>query len=338
MSALGAAPSLVDRLSETLDALRRALPTVALQAGGTVPFLAERPRVLESLRAVLDHISKEELDNQRWLSGGVIEYRTADQAAALQEVLLQLQHGWERRIASKLGPQRVAALLRLLEADVPDFLDLLGCVNDENANSDVLAWLLSPRRAPVIAAATLHRLVTFLEPPEDPEHPKAHPKEHREERRKEWHEEWQRRVRTSVDANCLSVRRELVFGREWSDESSEDRLDLMISGPALILVIENKLWSPEHAKQTEGYSRWLSQQPGLTGGLFLSPTGAPPLSKGFQAVSYMDLLGCLLEAPAAGVSLTRQEEIVLGSYLNTLARRVLRTELRTLRAGGGPSE
>jgi hypothetical protein len=309
-------------LNETLDALRRALPTVTLQAGGTVPFLAERPRVLESLRTVLDHINKDELDTQRWLSGGVIEYRTADQAAALQEVLLQLQHGWERRIASKLGRQRVAALLRLLETDVPDFLDLLGRVNDENANSDVLAWLLSPRRAPGIAPATLHRLVTFLEPPEDLEHP----------------EDWQRRVRTAVDANCLSVRRELVFGREWSDESSEDRLDLMISGPAFILVIENKLWSPEHAKQTEGYARWLSQQPGLTGGLFLSPTGAPPLSSGFQAVSYMDLLGCLLEAPAAGVSLTHQEEIVLGSYLNTLARRVLRTELRTLRAGGGPSE
>jgi len=321
MSALGASPSLVNRLSETLDAVRRALPTVALQAGCTVPFLAERPRVLESLRAVLDRINKEELDNQRVLSGGVIEYRTADQAAALQEVLLQLQHGWERRIASKLGPERVAALLRLLEADVPDFLDLLGRVDNENANSDVLAWLLSPRRAPGIAPATLYRLVTFLEPPKDREHPG----------------EWQRRLRTAVDANCLSVRRELVFGREWSDESSEERLDLMISGPTFILVIENKLWSPEHAKQTEGYSRWLSQQSGLTGGLFLSPTGAPPLSKGFQAVSYMDLLGCLLEGPAAGVSLTRQEEIVLGSYLNTLARRVLRTELRTLRVGGGPS-
>lgn len=293
-----------------------------------MPFLAERPRVLESLRAVLDHINKEELDNQRVLSGGVIEYRTADQAATLQEVLLQLQHGWERRIASKLGPQRVAALLRLLEADVPDFLELLGRVNDENANSDVLAWLLSPRHAPGIAPATLHRLVTFVKPPKDLEPPKdfEHP------------EEWQRRVRTAVEANCLSVRRELVFGREWSDESSEDRLDLMISGPTFILVIENKLWSPEHAKQTEGYSRLLSQQPGLTGGLFLSPTGAPPLSKGFQAVSYMDLLGCLLEAPATGVSLTHQEEIVLASYLNTLARRVLRTELRTLRAGGGPSE
>jgi len=303
-------------LSETLVALRRALPTVALQAGGTVPFLAERPRVLESLRAVLDHINKEELDNRRVLSGGVIEYRTADQAAMLHEVLLQLQHGWERRIASKLGPQRVAALLRLLEADVPDFLDLLGLVNDENSNSDVLAWLLSPRCAPGIAPATLHRLATFLEHPED----------------------WQRRVRTAVDANCLSVRRELVFGREWTHETSEDRLDLMISGPTFILVIENKLWSPEHAKQTQGYARWLSQQPGLSGGLFLSPTGAPPLSTGFHAISYMDLLGCLLEAPATGVSLTRQEEIVLASYLNTLARRVLRTELRTLRAGGGPSE
>lgn len=315
MSALGTVPGLVDRLSEALDALRRALPTVALQAGGTVPFLAERPRVLESLHTVLDRINKQELDARRVLSGGVIEYRTADQTSALQDVLVQLQHGWERRIASKLGPRRVAALLRLLEADVPDFLDLLGRVNDENANSDVLAWLLSPRYAPGVAPATLRRLATFLDHAD----------------------EWQRRVRTAVDANCLSVRRELVIGREWTEETSAERLDLMISGPTFVLVIENKLWSPEHSRQTEGYWRWLSQQPGLSGGLFLSPTGASPLSTGFRAVSYMDLLGCLLEAPASGVSLARQEEIVLASYLNTLARRVLRTELRTLRAGGGSS-
>jgi len=268
---------------------------------------------------VLDRINKQELDARRVLSGGVIEYRTADQASALQEVLLQLQHGWERRIASKLGPQRVVALLRLLELDVPDFLDLLGRVNDENANSDVLAWLLSPRYAPGIAPATLHRLATFLDHTE----------------------EWQRQVRTAVDSDCLSVRRELVIGREWSEETSADRLDLMISGPTFVLVIENKLWSPEHPHQTEGYSRWLSQQAGLSGGLsgglFLSPTGALPLSTGFRAVSYMDLLSCLLEAPASGLSLARQEEIVLASYLNTLARRVLRTELRTLRAGRGSS-
>ena len=199
MSALGTVPGLLDRLSVALDALRDALPSVALQAGGAVPFLAERTRVLESLHAVLDSINTQELDARRVLSGGVIEYRSPDQASALQEVLLALQHAWERRIASKLGPQRVAALLRLLETGVPDFLDLLGRVNDENANSDVLAWLLSPRHAPGIASATLHRLATFLNHAQ----------------------EWQVELRMAIDANCLSVRRELVIGREWAEEMSK---------------------------------------------------------------------------------------------------------------------
>jgi hypothetical protein len=42
----------------------------------------------------------------------------------------------------------------------------------------------------------------------------------------------------------------------------------------------------------------------------------------------LDLLACLLEAPAAGAHLGEEERIVLTSYTKTLSRRVLRTELR----------
>jgi hypothetical protein len=51
-------------------------------------------------------------------------------------------------------------------------------------------------------------------------------------------------------------------------------------------------------------------------------------------VSYMDLLGCLLEGPASGAALAAHEELVLASYLKTLAHHVLRTELRVVRALG----
>jgi hypothetical protein len=162
----------------------------------------------------------------------------------------------------------------------------------------------------------LQRLTTLLDPPAG--QPDA----------------WSARLRAAIQSECLSVRREVVFGREWADEDSRDRLDVLITGPDFVLVIENKLWSPEHSGQTASYWRWLARQPVLAGGLLLSPAGEPPLTPGFTAVSYMDLLGCLLDGPAAGAALAAQEELVLASYLKTLAHHVLRTELRVVRTLG----
>jgi hypothetical protein len=130
------------------------------------------------------------------------------------------------------------------------------------------------------------------------------------------------------------VRREVTIGREWAEEESADRLDLLISGPRFVLAIENKLWAREHTRQTDSYWRWLSRLPILHGGLFLSPTGRAPLSPGFRPVSYLDLLACLLEGPATGATLGEAERIVLISYIRTLATRVLRIELRTIRTLG----
>jgi hypothetical protein len=49
----------------------------------------------------------------------------------------------------------------------------------------------------------------------------------------------------------------------------------------------------------------------------------------------MDLLSCLLEAPASEAQLGDEEQVMLASYLKTLASHVLRTELRAIRTAGG---
>jgi hypothetical protein len=314
VSLIGAPEGFVARVSDTLAQIREALPQSPTLVAGGVPHLADRARVLESLQVVLEHADRRKLDAQGALAGFVTEYRPALVASELRDVLLALQSGWELRVAAKLGPTRISALRRLLAVDVPDFLELLGRVDDENANSNVLAWLLTPRYAPAVAPPALQRLATLLDPPTGP--PNA----------------WPARLREAMLSECLSVRREVVFGREWADEDSRDRLDVLITGPDFVLVIENKLWSPEHSGQTASYWRWLARQPVLSGGLFLSPAGDPPLTPGFKAVSYMDLLGCLLEGPASGAALAAHEELVLASYLKTLAHHVLRTELRVVRA------
>jgi hypothetical protein len=313
VSVPGAPAGLVDRLRSTLAILHQTLPRSGAIAVEPAVMIADRARILDVLSNVLSHLDRQDLDSRRVLSEIVTEYRPQARAAELRKLLLDLQHGWERRIANKLGPQRVSALLRLLDLRVPDFLDILGRVGDENANSDVLAWLLDPCRAPHVAPAALCRLATFLAEPEL----------------------WSQRLRAAAHAECLSVRREVTIGQEWAEEDTAHRLDLLISGPGFVLAIENKVWAPEHTRQTEGYWRWLSRLPHLHGGLFLSPTGQAPLSVGFRAVSYMDLLGCLLDAPASAERLDCEEEITLASYIKTLAGHVLRTELRAIRATGG---
>jgi hypothetical protein len=142
---------------------------------------------------------------------------------------------------------------------------------------------------------------------------------------------WSRHLTEAAASNCLSVKREYTLAREWTAEDSTDRLDLVISGPGFVLGLENKVSAREHSGQTAGYWRWLSEvtgvRGGLYGGLYLSPAGLAPASEGFRAVSYMDLLACLLEG-ASDHDVNSTEEVVLASYVKTLAGYVLRTELR----------
>jgi hypothetical protein len=292
------------RLRVTLDAIRHALPQEHVVVGPEALFM-DPTRVLESLRLVLDEFRQ--LAGYGIVAGVVEEYRPKEQAESLKLLLLDLQHGWERRVAVKLGEKKLRVLRSLMGRSVPDFLQLLGRERDENTNSSVLAWLLDPRHAPTLALPALCALAEFLEDTAT----------------------WSRHLTKAAASSCLSVKREYTISREWTAEDSTDRPDLVISGPGFVLCLENKVSAREHSGQTAGYWRWLSQVTGLRGGVFLSPAGVAPASDGFRAVSYMDLLACLLEG-AADHAVDSAEEVVLASYVKTLAGHVLRTELRTV--------
>lgn len=258
---------------------------------------------MESVSTILDKLRQ--LAGKGTVTGVVEEYRPREQAESLTRLLLDLQRGWERRVAVKLGPRKLEILKRLMALSVPDFLHLLGRERDENTNSSVLAWLLDPRHAPTLAVPALCALAKFLDDTAT----------------------WSRHFTQAAASSCLSVKREYIIAREWTAEDSTDRPDIVISGPGFVLCLENKISAREHTGQTAGYWRWLSQVTGLRGGLFLSPAGLVPTSEGFRAVSYMDLLACLVEG-AAEHSINSAEEVVLASYVKTLAGHVLRTELR----------
>jgi hypothetical protein len=128
-----------------------------------------------------------------------------------------------------------------------------------------------------------------------------------------------------------------------------------MSSPRFVLAVENKVLAREHGEQTRRYWDWLSKlapvstnpgqdqstKPGqfqshlkfLSAGLFLSPSGFPPASGHFKALSYLELLSCFLEDLRA--TPTREEELVLSGYVKTLAAGILRSELRAISQGGG---
>jgi hypothetical protein len=102
-------------------------------------------------------------------------------------------------------------------------------------------------------------------------------------------------MQRAIDTDSLSVHREYTIAYEWTDESRLDRIDIVISSPRFVLAVENKVWAREHGEQTRSYWDWLNRLTIRKAGLFLSPSGFPPASEAFKAVSYLELLSCFLE-------------------------------------------
>jgi hypothetical protein len=231
----------------------------------------------------------------------------------LTDLVNELTQLWSVRVTMALGMRRSRVLRRLLETSSANILGVIRRENDENAHSDVLRWLLDPREATVSAPVALRCLVSrFREP-----------------------DRWRNAIREGVELGCVSVRREVVIGYDMEQDDNRDRIDLVISGPGFVIGIENKVWAVEHDSQTRSYARWLrSLRVPLRGGLFLSPSGMPAASPSFQSLSYLELVACLLEAPAAG-ELPPREEHVLAGYLKTLQRRILRAEFNAILEDGG---
>jgi hypothetical protein len=216
-----------------------------------------------------------------------------------------LQDGWRQFITRSLDKAKLITLYRLLGSPAPDVLRMLGREDDENSHSDLIAWLLSPKRAPTVAKHALFALTEKLEK----------------------REEWRKCIDAAVAADLISVRREMLIGRELAGSDDLCRVDIVVSGPRFVLAIENKVWSREHWDQTTLYWSWLEPMTCLRAGLFLSPSGITASCPAFGPVSYVGLVSALLEGPANS-SISPAEEIVLSSYLKTLQRYILPVEIK----------
>jgi hypothetical protein len=308
---LGAANWSVDAgtLRDVLDRLRDGLDAPLVVHRSSDALVHDKAAIATSLKAVLAKLDATDLGASQALSGLVREFQPAQQIVQLRALVGSLQEAWRRRVATFLGEKKIALIMRLLASPAPDLLRILGREDDENSHSDLIAWLLNPARAPVVAPAALHGLVERLALPA----------------------EWIAKIDRNVAKQLVSVRREIVIARELADDFDNlRRIDIVVSGPDFVLAIENKVWTGEHTDQTAAYWEWLEPLTCLRGGILLSPSGATASCPEFKSVSYLDLVSLLLEG-AVDNELTASEEIVLASYLKTLARQILPIEMRAVR-------
>jgi len=289
------------RLRALLDGIRSGLSKGDVPTGESSVAPSGGGDTLASVRALLEALRKAPVVSP---SDSSLSHRLDEHGPRFRQLLAALDDAWIRRILARLGSTRVRALQSLMGRQVPDFLSLLGRANDENSNSDVLGWLLNPRHAPKVAPGALLRIVEVLDDPLT----------------------WKTHLQAAIATDTLAVRREYTIAREWPDEERLDRIDIVICSADFVLAIENKVWAAEHDGQTRGYWEWLKGLRVLHGGIFLTPAGMPPASEDFRSLSYLDLVGCLLEGPTHS-KLNADEEIVLASYLKTLGGSVLRSEM-----------
>ena len=297
------------KLRETLDELRAALaaPPLLVRATTGETLVHDHKAIGESLRFVLDRLATVDLTATQALSGVVREFRSESLASHLRALFDDLERGLSSRVAGILGPTKIKTVGRLLTSPAPDVLRILGREHDENSHSDLIAWLLDPRRAPIVALHALRQLTSHLAEPE----------------------RWATCLADAVADDSVSVRREFVIGRELAGADDLCRIDIAITGPGFILAIENKVWAREHNDQTRTYWRWLEGCRGLRAGLLVSPSGIAAVSSEFQPLSYLHLVSALAEGPSRA-AITASEEIVLASYLKTLARRTIPVEMRAV--------
>lgn len=295
----------VTALRETLDRLAVALERATVSVINSGALGHDGERITSSVRLLLAEIDRTDLDAVRALSGHIREYRPHSQAEALRSIFASLQEGWREFVTRSLGKAKLRALYRLLASPTPDVLRILGREDDENSHSDLIAWLLSPQRAPTIAKHALVALTAAL--------PDA--------------TEWAKRIEAAASAGLISVRREMLIGRDLAGSDDLCRVDVALSGPGFVLAIENKVWASEHWDQTTLYWSWLEPLKCLRAGLFLSPSGLTAACPQFSTVSYLGLVSALLEGPANS-QITPAEEIVLSSYLKTLQRYILPVEIK----------
>ena len=289
-----------------LDELRADLPRSGIGALLASSVGSDHPPVLNSLWEILLAVERDP-SPRGLIAGSVATLFAGDRLSSIRGCLESLPALLLARVQRTLTPEKISVLRTLLNLPVPDFLDMLGFAMHENSNSNVLAWLLDPRTAPTIGPATLTALVARFDKSEA----------------------WQGCIREGAKRAAISVQRECPIAEEGTVEAHPGRIDLVVWGPDFILAIENKVLAREHDDQTIAYWEWLAGHRAEHAGLFLSPAGFPAASENFKPVSYLELLGCLLEGPIR-TKPAPAEELVLASYVKTLAMRLLRTEFRAI--------
>lgn len=268
---------------------------------------SERDRLTRSLGELVSSFGSIDLATKRALLGSVSSARDG-RSNSLAASLRELCDGVGRHFHSQIDESDRAQLRSMLSFPAPDYLDALNAADSENAHSDVLAHLLSPRRSPGFGPAALGRLARFLPRPDH----------------------WAALIAEGLRRDEISVRREVRTGAFWEQGRSLDRLDIVISAKKFVIVIENKLWSQEHNEQTDGYWEWLTTLPGEKAAILLSPPGFKAQSRNFVALSYLQLASCFLgEVPDRHP----EEEVMLSGYFRTVFGNILRPHFHAIMGG-----
>lgn len=293
-------------LTALLDALEAALSSCRV---ALAPSVIAADGLLHTLQRVLAAFDTRSRPAQTPLSGLPDPHRSDSITGPLRQALETVRDAWLRHVRDTITREKAEVLRNLLGSTTPDFLGLLDMTDDENRHSAVLRWLLDPGCAPTIAPSALIALTKRLDRSSD----------------------WEHEIRAALKMGSIVVRREYTISREWTNEDRLDRIDLVVSSSSrkFVLAIENKVRAREHDEQTRRYWEWLEPLNCLRAGIFLSPAGFPPSSEWFKAISYLDLLPCILEGPLTSTP-TAAEKIVLESYVKTLAAGILRSELHAI--------
>ena len=152
------------RFRDTCDRLRAALaaPVMPRSDAAGQALGHDRAAIATSLRDVLAAVDGVDLEAVRARSSMVKEFRSTEHAQRLGGLMSTLEGALQRYVASVLGPTKTRVIKRLLGSPAPDVLRILGREDHENSHSDLIAWLLSPRRAPVVALHALRRLTSRM--------------------------------------------------------------------------------------------------------------------------------------------------------------------------------
>ena len=183
------------------------------------PSVAHGADLLESLEGILNALAGHHISAPADLP--------VAPETSLGPLLTRLHDAWVSHVRARLAPQKAKTLATLLASNTPDFLGLLDLSADENRHSAVLRWLLDPSCAPTIALPALVSLAKRL--------PEA--------------SRWEHELRSAMARGSLSVRREYTIGREWTNEDSLARIDIVVTSPMFLLAIENKVEAREHGEQ-----------------------------------------------------------------------------------------